>query len=187
MQRQGNRSYEAAPQGLYPCRGHTLETPRWLALSVATDAQWDALRVFLGDPEWARDEALTSLGGRRANHDRIDVALGPFFAERERDETIQALLRAGVPAGHLTDARASSEQLQFCSRGFYEVLDHPVAGAIPHPGLPFRYASVASWLRFPAPTLGQHNREVLEELGYAREEIHALEAAKIIGTRPEGL
>ncbi|MFP6661982.1 MAG: CoA transferase [Myxococcota bacterium] len=187
MQRQGNRSYEAAPQGLYPCRGHTLETPRWLALSVATDAQWDALRVFLGDPEWARDEALTSLSGRRANHDRIDVALGPFFAERERDETIQALLRAGVPAGHLTDARASSEQLQFCARGFHEVLDHPVAGAIPHPGLPFRYASVASWLRCPAPTLGQHNREVLEELGYAREEIHALEAAKIIGTRPEGL
>ncbi|MGI9591607.1 MAG: CaiB/BaiF CoA transferase family protein, partial [Myxococcota bacterium] len=44
LSREGNRSPWAAPQGLYPCRGHdAAATPRWLALSIETDAQWAAL------------------------------------------------------------------------------------------------------------------------------------------------
>jgi crotonobetainyl-CoA:carnitine CoA-transferase CaiB-like acyl-CoA transferase len=38
--------------------------------------------------------------------------------------------------------------------------------------------------RRPAPTLGEHNHEVLTELGLGEEEIAALEADQIIGTRP---
>ncbi len=73
------------------------------------------------------------------------------------------------------------------ARGFHETLDHPVAGSLAHPTLPFRYASVPSWLRNPAPTLGQHSREILKELGYDEARIAGLEEAKIIGTVPEGL
>ena len=73
------------------------------------------------------------------------------------------------------------------ARGFHETLDHPVAGALAHPTLPFRYASVSQWLRYPAPTLGQHSREILAELGYDETRIAALEEAKVIGTVPEGL
>ena len=43
MHRAGNRCPGAAPQGLYPCRDHSPQAPRWLALSVATDPQWEAL------------------------------------------------------------------------------------------------------------------------------------------------
>ena len=51
--------------------------------------------------------------------------------------------------------------------------------------MPFRYASVATWLRRPAPTLGEHNREVLGGLlGLADAEIAALEESGIIGDRP---
>ena len=38
LQREGNRAPHAAPQNLYACRGRE----RWLALSVETDAQWQA-------------------------------------------------------------------------------------------------------------------------------------------------
>ena len=49
MEREGNRSPWAAPQGLYPCRG----SEQWLAISCESDAQWYALRLALGDPAWA--------------------------------------------------------------------------------------------------------------------------------------
>ena len=54
--------------------------------------------------------------------------------------------------------------------------------------LPFRYASVERWLRTPAPTLGQHNQRVLGALlGLGADELRALEADGVIGTRPRGL
>jgi crotonobetainyl-CoA:carnitine CoA-transferase CaiB-like acyl-CoA transferase len=53
--------------------------------------------------------------------------------------------------------------------------------------VPFRYASVARWLQRAAPTLGQHNHELLRELGYGDAEIAAFELERVIGTRPLGL
>jgi crotonobetainyl-CoA:carnitine CoA-transferase CaiB-like acyl-CoA transferase len=56
------------------------------------------------------------------------------------------------------------------------------------PTVPFRYASVPRWIRRPAPTLGQHSREVLSELlGLSDSELDALEASRVIGERPEGV
>ena len=187
MERQGNRAYNAAPQGLYPCRGHSLESPQWLALSVATDDQWAALRQWLGDPAWSAEPALGDLQGRRQRHDEIDNHLAAHLADRDREEVAESLRAIGVPAAVLADPRESSLHSQMRARGFHETLDHPVAGSLAHPTLPFRYASVPSWLRNPAPTLGQHSREILKELGYDEARIAGLEEAKIIGTVPEGL
>ncbi|MCP4069004.1 MAG: CoA transferase, partial [Phycisphaeraceae bacterium] len=69
--RNGNRSLDAAPQGVYPCAGED----EWCAVAVETDAQWGALRHVLGDPEWARSPELDEVAGRLAAHDRIDDAL----------------------------------------------------------------------------------------------------------------
>lgn len=187
MVRQGNRSACAAPQGLYACRGHQTTDPRWLALSIATDAQWLALRAWLGDPPWAEATALSTLAGRRAGHDEIDARLAPEFAARDRDELISKLLDRGIPAAPVADPRDSSRHPQLLARGFHEYVEHPVVGRVPLPGLPFRYASVESWIRFGPPVLGQHNREILLELGMADAEIERLIAAEVIGDRPKGL
>jgi crotonobetainyl-CoA:carnitine CoA-transferase CaiB-like acyl-CoA transferase len=189
MQREGNRAPYAAPQGLYPCSGHDPGVKdRWLALSVETDAQWEGLKDVLGRPDWADADDLVTHQGRRAGHDRIDDALRPWFAARDRDETIEALLEAGVPASTVVDPRLAHHQPQLVARGFFEEIEHPVVGAQPIPGAPFRYASVKRWLTGPAPLLGQHNEEVLSAwLGLSEDELRRLEAGGVIGTRPEGL
>jgi crotonobetainyl-CoA:carnitine CoA-transferase CaiB-like acyl-CoA transferase len=189
MMREGNRSPAAAPQGLYPCAGHdAVQHPRWLALSVESDAQWRALAAFLGDPAWTRDPALATHAGRRAAHDAVDAELRPFFAARERDETIEALVAAGIPAAPVFDPRASHAHPQMAARGFHEVVDHAEVGPQETPGVPFRYASVERWLRRPAPALGEHNREILSEiLGLSEAEIETLAEAKVIGDHPEGI
>ena len=74
------------------------------------------------------------------------------------------------------------------ARGFFEPLEHPVMGQNQIPAVPFRYASVERWLHSPAPTLGQHNREVLGELlGLDTAELDRLEAAGVIGDALVGL
>ena len=74
------------------------------------------------------------------------------------------------------------------ARGFFETVEHPVAGDPPVPGLPWRSRGVDRWIRRPAPTLGQHNHEVLGgRLGLTPDELATLEADGLIGTRPLGL
>jgi crotonobetainyl-CoA:carnitine CoA-transferase CaiB-like acyl-CoA transferase len=63
------------------------------------------------------------------------------------------------------------------ARGFFETVPHPVAGAHPVQGLPWRSRGVDHWIRRPAPTLGQHNHEVLGgRLGLSPDDIATLEA-----------
>jgi crotonobetainyl-CoA:carnitine CoA-transferase CaiB-like acyl-CoA transferase len=184
MQREGNRSPYAARQNLYACRG----TEQWLALSVASDAQWQSLVELLGSPDWATAPDLASHAGRRAAHDRLDEALSAWAAERELAPTVSALLAKGIPAGAVVDPRTAPTHPQLRARGFYEPLEHPVVGSHPLCTVPFRYVSARSWLRRPAPTLGQHNREILAELlGLSAEKLDALEAREVIGNRPRGV
>jgi crotonobetainyl-CoA:carnitine CoA-transferase CaiB-like acyl-CoA transferase len=187
MQRQGNRAPEAAPQGLYACRGHHIsDDPQWIALSIATELQWDALLTWLGQPDWAASIG-TDLVGRRSAHDEIDERLRLEFSKRDRDGCIDELIAVGVPAARVVDPRTLSEHPQLIARRFFEELDHPVVGCQSTMSVPFRFASVDQWLVSVAPLIGEHNAEVLRELGLDNDEINALAIEKVIGDRPEGL
>ena len=188
MEREGNRSPAAAPQGLYACAGSEPGLEKWLALSVESDAQWHALLGLLEGPQWAAGATLANHAGRRESHDAIDAELRAWFAAHEREALVEELLARGIPASIVADPRRVREDRQLVHRRFFEDIDHPVVGRHAIPTLPFRLAGVDRWLRCAAPTLGQHNREILSELcGLSGSEIDALEADGVIGQKPEGL
>ncbi len=183
MPRRANRSASAAPQGVYPGAGH--ET--WLAISVETDDQWQALVEMLGSPEWAADSDLATFEGRVAHHDRLDEALSEWSSSREVGSTADALCEAGVPAAVCWDPRTFDGHPQLRARGLFEPVAHPLVGTHKTPGMPFRYATVDRWLRTPAPLMGEHNQAVLGDLlGLDVERLNALEEDGVIGTRPRG-
>ncbi|OBJ55293.1 CaiB/BaiF CoA-transferase family protein [Mycobacterium sp. 1423905.2] len=184
LSRLGNRSRSAAPQGLYQCAG----TERWLAISVATDEQWRRLKSALGKPEWANDPAFDRHEGRERAHDVIDKHLEQWAGHQDSAATADLLVRYGVPAADLADARVGSMHPQLAARGFFESLNHPVVGRHHVPAIPFKYHSVDRWYRSPAPTLGQHNASILGDLlGLDAASIAALTEKGVIGTRPGGL
>lgn len=181
LQRSGNRVRVAAPQGLYPCLGDD----QWLAVSVTDDDQWVALRTALGAPDWACSPGLSTHEGRLAAHDAIDEHLSAWSSTQDAATVASVLIAHGVPAAHARDARLSGDNPQLIARGFHERVEHAVVGPLPTPTVPFRYASVEHWLRSAAPTLGQHNREILGGLlGLDDDRLAALEADGIIGTAP---
>ena len=98
------------------------------------------------------------------------------------------LVAAGVPAGEARDARYMDDHPQLRARGFYEELEHPLGGWHQSSVLPFRFAGRARWSHLPAPWLGEHNEEVLRDIGgLSAEEIAALEVAGTVGRRPQGV
>ena len=115
------------------------------------------------------------------------MELRRIFATRERDVCVAELTAAGVPAAPVVDPRALAEHPQLVARGFLEELEHAIVGRQATMSAPFRFESVDRWLERAAPVLGEHNAEILAELGYSSDEIRKLATEKVIGDRPEGL
>jgi crotonobetainyl-CoA:carnitine CoA-transferase CaiB-like acyl-CoA transferase len=117
--RRGNRSQDRAPQGIYPARGED----GWLAISVETVEEWQALATLLGDPALARPE-LDSLAGRIAAHDEIDTVITAWSAERDRHEAAAALQAAGVPATPVTQPQDLALDGHYAARGVFGRVSH---------------------------------------------------------------
>ncbi len=182
LTRDGNRGLDHAPQGVYRAMGDDA----WLALAVADDEQWRALCTVIDSATLADDPDLATVEGRRAAHDRIDAAIGAWAADIEPGAAAERLQVAGIPAEALVRGRDIANNPQLRDRGLFEVQQHPVAGSIEVPMVPFRLSGVDHWLRIAAPTLGQHNAEILREIGIDDDDLARLEADGIVGTRPRG-
>lgn len=183
LERDGNHARGHAPQGVYAGAG----AEQWLALSVVTDEQWQALVAYTGITSWT-DPILTSPEGRWKQRYRLEEDLRTWTAGRDVAATAADLVAAGVPAAHVRDQRFVHLHEQIAARGYFEDIEHPVVGRIPIPVLPFRFGRIPRWSRLPPPTVGQDNREVLEkELGLSQQRIDELAERQVIGTRPAGL
>ncbi len=198
LDREGNRSPYAAPQGLYACKtrryqddmGNDQEEEQFLALSVQTDAQWQALVSVLGNPGWAQDDRFAIHSGRRKHHDEMDEYLKAWVADKNLKDVVAMLLENNIPAATLLNGREAYQHEPFVARNFYEEVEHPIIGKHFISGMPFRFASRKGlrWIDTAAPTLGQHNHEILSELlNLSDKEIAELEAEQVIGTQPTGL
>lgn len=187
LERAGNRGPGAAPQNLYLTADEDEfgQEDSWVAVAVATDAQWDALCDALGRPGWAADPDLSTAAGRHAHHDAIDGHLAAWCRERGADEIVDRLWTAGVPVGKVLQPHRQAELEQLRFRGFFEEVDHPVGGRARYSTLPVRLSRGPDRHHVrPAPLLGQHNHELLTELGLTEREITALEADGVIGRAP---
>jgi crotonobetainyl-CoA:carnitine CoA-transferase CaiB-like acyl-CoA transferase len=168
LERDGNRGPRGAPQSAYACAGEE----QWLALTIGSDGEWARLIEVLGSPGWAMAPDLSTAAGRRMRHDEIDRHLGAWFAVRERDTAVAALLAAGVRAAAVWDQNTQDALPQLAERGFTQLLEHPIAGPVGYPGTGMRASAFALAYRAAAPTVGQHTDDVLRDvLGLTDEEI----------------
>jgi crotonobetainyl-CoA:carnitine CoA-transferase CaiB-like acyl-CoA transferase len=182
--RAGNRGPAAAPQNLYQAAGpdESGRDDSWVAIAVATDEQWAYLCEAVGEREWAADPSLATASGRANEHDRIDEALSVWCRSRSADEIVGLLWDAGVPVGKLMQPHRQTELRQLEFRRFFEEVDHPVIGSSRYNTLPMRFSVGPDRVHERhAPLLGEHNIELLQELGLTHSEIAALEADGIIG------
>ncbi|MET0902560.1 MAG: CoA transferase [Acidimicrobiales bacterium] len=188
LERDGNRGPTAAPQNLYLTADVDDAGARdaWVAIAVATDAQWSALREALGLPAWAMDPDLTTAAGRRARHDELDRELSRWCGERSGDEIVERLWDAGVPVGKVIQPHDQATLPQLESRGFFESVDRPVSGTARHGTLPIRFSRGPDrFHRSPAPELGEHNDEVLRALGISDDAMTELHEAGVVGRVPD--
>ncbi|OMB97927.1 CaiB/BaiF CoA-transferase family protein [Mycobacterium colombiense] len=178
MRRNGNRGPGAYPQGVYRCRGDD----EWVALAAMDAAARSSLASLLGQP------GLEETGwAERA--DDIDKLIAAWAAGRSVAEAVEALRAGGVAAARVTPAAALLTDPQLRARGFWETVDHPVAGSFLCTGMPFAFLGrPRRWIRRVPPLYGQHTDEVLTDvLGHSPDELAGLRQSGAISARPAGL
>ncbi|MET9381791.1 CoA transferase [Streptomyces sp. NPDC002928] len=174
----GNTHPVWSPQGVYRCLG----ADRWLAVSVRTDGEWQALCEVIGRPGLAADERLRTAEGRRRESALVDGAIGAWARGLPADAAAELLQERGVPAGTVQDGRDLVEHdPQLRARGFYVRMEHPRAGAFLHEGVPIRLMGTPGGIRRPAPVLGADTDEVLREVaGLAPERLRRLHDTEVL-------
>jgi crotonobetainyl-CoA:carnitine CoA-transferase CaiB-like acyl-CoA transferase len=178
MRRQGNRGPGAAPQGVYRCRGED----EWVALAATDDAARTALAGLLGRAELREQEW-------RERADDADKLVSDWAATHSVVEAVAALRAAGIAAAPVAPAAGLLTDPQLLARGFWETVDHPVAGSFLCTGMPFAFlGKPRRWIHRVPPLYGQHTDEVLTgELGHGRDELDRLRRSGVSSTRPAGL
>lgn len=164
----GNRNPERAPQGVYRCAGEDA----WLALSCGSDGEFAALCRAIDRPDLGADPALATLAGRWERHDDLDAAIAAWCAPLDHYDAFHRLQAAGVDAAPVLAIPEVAVDPHLHARGMWVPVTHPQAGTHEYLGSIIGHMSGTPLpIRSPAPTLGQHNRELYQDLlGYSDEE-----------------
>ena len=177
-----NRSERAVPQGAYRSAGDDC----WLALSVESDEQWRALCSVMGRPELAA--RFPSAPARREEHDEIDRAIENWSSDLDHHEATRRLQAAGVPAGPVLANWEIVSDPHLFERGYWVDTVHPEVGYQRYEGLPWRLSLTPPAPRArAAPRFGEHNAEILGELGVGAGELAALRASGAVLDAPRSL
>lgn len=173
----GNASERGAPWGAYPCDGED----EWCAISVRSDAEWQALREVLGSPEWAARPELATTLGRIAARDEIDRHLSVWTRAQTPHEVMHRLQARGIPATALHHPAHELADPHLQARGYLQSFEQPQLGRLVAEGPAFRASRLPAPIQRAAPMLGEHSREICREwLGFSDAEIDALFAAGVL-------
>ena len=182
-ERRGNRSGWYAPANSYPCAGED----RWVTIAATNEEEWQQLTQVVGAAGLAADPRFATAEKRSENHDVLDKIISEWTSGQETYQVTYKLQKAGVPAGPVLRGPDLLQDAHYKDRGTFVTVDHPQVGPKQYPGMPWRMSATPGQVRWPSPTLGQHNREVYGELlGLTGPEIDQLEQTEIIGTKPTG-
>jgi crotonobetainyl-CoA:carnitine CoA-transferase CaiB-like acyl-CoA transferase len=113
--------------------------------------------------------------------DVLTEALDALFSRQSSAHWIGKLEAAGVPVGPVLSIAEMHRDPQAIARGMVPEVDHPVAGRVKTLGAPVKFSATDCRVCRPAPTLGEHSREILREFGYADAYIAELIEKGVIG------
>jgi crotonobetainyl-CoA:carnitine CoA-transferase CaiB-like acyl-CoA transferase len=174
--RMGSRCTIQAPRDVYRTRDG-----KWVALSTGTQGMAERLFRAIGRPELNQDPRFATGAARLENREAVEAIVAAFIAERTLAEALTFFEAAEVTVGQVCDEADLAGHPYVAEREVLIEVEDPRAGAIPMHNIVPRLEATPGALRSPAPALGEHNRAILEGLGYGRDEIERLTEEGVLG------
>jgi crotonobetainyl-CoA:carnitine CoA-transferase CaiB-like acyl-CoA transferase len=151
-----------------------------LNVSVLKDHLWPPFCRMIGHPQMGEDPALRTGYQRRERADEILRIAGEAFAKNTSDYWCAQMRELGILNEKVNgyDELFRHEQTQ--TMNIFTWSEQPNVGRVPHPNVPGPEPFVPDAPRYRVPLIGEHTRSVLDELGYAPNDIERLFAQAIV-------
>jgi crotonobetainyl-CoA:carnitine CoA-transferase CaiB-like acyl-CoA transferase len=148
----------------------------YVAVMLYTDRHWSAFLQDIGRPDLVDDSRFRDVSGRTANIDEVYAFLDEQFASDTTQGWLARLERLDVPGVPINRTDDLFEDEHLATVGLIQAFEHPSEGRLRQVRSPISVDGAPLPLRErPAPHLGEHGRELLEEIGRSPEEILALQ------------
>jgi len=177
--RQGAHHELIAPFG-------TFKGPSGYIVILTLQPQWKNVCVAIGRPDLELDPRYREPKDRGARQGEIIEIIEAWMATFPNNESIlNHLDEHRVPTAPVMDPVDAINHPYFRERGMIKEIDDPIMGKLTIPGFPLRFSDQPERLELVAPTLGQHNQEILEQvLDYSEEKINDLKASGVLVSGP---
>ena len=137
---------------------------------------WQQLCQLINRQELLQDERFLTISLRLANRPALEVELERSFRLHPKEYWVGTLLDAGIPAGPILSYPEAFGSEHAKARGMRMDIDHPIEGKVPNIGFAVKLSGTPQQVRRHPPLLGEHNDEVLGEMGFDAQQRAELQA-----------
>ncbi|MGH8013062.1 MAG: CaiB/BaiF CoA transferase family protein [Candidatus Binataceae bacterium] len=170
LRRMGNDSLFTAPIEVFHCRDGQV------FLAILLDSHWRILAHLIGRPELADHPDYATAAARVRRRAQCNALVAQWCVERTVSEILEAWAKGGIPAAPVrTYAEAASDPLVL-ERDMLQTVEQEDGIAVPLTGPAAKFSRTPIRVRRRAAKLGEHNDEILNELGIdpaTRSRLHA--------------
>ena len=141
---------------------------RHFVVGVGTEALWNKFVAAIGEADrLGRDARFAKNALRIENRDELSALLQKLFDEQPAHAWIDKFANAGIPAAPINGVAEALNDAQTSARGLIVQIEHPALGTMRSIANPIKFSATPVTYRLPPPRLGEHNEEILHELGVA--------------------
>lgn len=157
---------QESPYGIYETKDGYMS----LATNASDNIEWFAQALEIPElPQLMPDKETM-----RRDRDKIYPVISSAIAKRTTDEWIEMFRAQGIWCAKVNDYNDVVNDPQVIHNGIIQEIDHPKAGKVRVIGSPIEFSETPCKITRRPPLLGEHNDEILGELGYTPEQISEL-------------
>jgi formyl-CoA transferase len=176
--RAGNASGGGQPGWILKCKGWETD-PNAYIYFITQAPVWKDICKVIGREEWLTDPRYATPKARLPHLMEIFGEIEKWTMTKTKFEAMDLLNEHDIPCGPILSMKEIAEEQSLRKTGTVVEVDHPTRGKYLTVGNPIKMSDSATEVK-RSPLLGEHTDEVLAELGYSRQQIDELRAARAI-------
>tara|TARA_Y100000816_G_scaffold6267_1_gene3843 strand:- start:582 stop:1766 length:1185 start_codon:yes stop_codon:yes gene_type:complete len=153
----------------------------WILVQTVGQPLFERWVNLMGEEEWLNDERFKDDLSRGDNGHLISEKMSEWCAERTSKEAINELEKSRIPVGEVLRAQETLKERHIVEKGSFVKLSYPTLKkeySVVGPAI--ELSENPGKIKHRSPELGEHNQQILMELGYTQEEINQLKKDRII-------